>query len=598
MDTYGGADILVNNAGIQYIAPVQDFPPEKWQEIIAVNLSAAFMMTHYLLPAMQAKQWGRVVNIASVHGLVASVNKSAYVSAKHGLIGFTKAAALENAASGITVNAVCPGWVETELIKHQYKTLAEKRGISVEDGKQELIREKQPNLRFISPDQLADIVLFMCSDSAAGITGSSYTVDGGWTAHLIYYFNTGMKVTLVGGGIIGLCTAYYLKEAGYDVSLYDDTVIEKGTSHGNMGYISPSHVEPLANPYKLAQGLKWMFNSSSPFYIRPSIYSQLGHWLLRFLASCRPDTLRIRAKALGMLNDLSLAEYKILEKKLGSFTIQKKGLFMLTCLEKEMEKLEKEQQFAAEFGQLSSLISARDIARLDPNLKSRAVGGLYFAEDCHIDPSEFMSAMKSHLLNNGVEIHENSPVRRIETAQESVSALYTDSETIKSDVCIITAGVVVCRLEKRLCLLPAKGYSVTLPAPADNFTVPYIITEKSVAATPLGTQVRFGSTLELGKHDNRIMAKRVNAITQAVRDFMPEYSLPDIQPADYWYGYRPCSFDGLPFIGKIAGLNNLYIAAGHGMLGVTQATGTGKLLTEIIAGHSNYENIKPFDPQR
>lgn len=178
----GGLDILVNNAGIQHTAPVEAFPPEKWDAILAINLSAAFHATHHALPHMKAKGWGRILNIASVHGLVASVNKAAYVAAKHGLLGLTKVVALETAGLGITCNAICPGWSRTPLIEPQIAALARKLGVDDEEGGRALLAEKQPSRQFVSIEQLGQLAVFLCSGAADQITGAPLPIDGGWTA--------------------------------------------------------------------------------------------------------------------------------------------------------------------------------------------------------------------------------------------------------------------------------------------------------------------------------------------------------------------------------------------------------------------------------
>ena len=179
---FGGADVLVNNAGIQHVAPVEDFPVEKWDAIIAINLSSAFHTTRLALPGMRKKNWGRVINIASAHGLVASAQKSAYVAAKHGIVGFTKAAALETATTGITVNAICPGWVLTPLVQKQIDDRAAREGIPVEQAKVELLGEKQPSLQFVTPQQLGELAVFLCSAAADNVRGVAWNVDGGWVA--------------------------------------------------------------------------------------------------------------------------------------------------------------------------------------------------------------------------------------------------------------------------------------------------------------------------------------------------------------------------------------------------------------------------------
>jgi 3-hydroxybutyrate dehydrogenase len=175
-------DILVNNAGIQHTCGIAEFPPERWDAIIAINLSSAFHTMRAAVPGMRAKGWGRIVNIASVHGLVASVNKSAYLAAKHGLVGMSKGVALETAAEGITVNCICPGWTDTVLIQPQIEARAAQHGGDRQAGIRDLLREKQPNLTLLPPERIGDVAVFLCSEAAAGITGVALPVDGGWTA--------------------------------------------------------------------------------------------------------------------------------------------------------------------------------------------------------------------------------------------------------------------------------------------------------------------------------------------------------------------------------------------------------------------------------
>jgi 3-hydroxybutyrate dehydrogenase len=179
---FGAIDVLVNNAGIQHVAAVEDFPPEKWDAIIAINLTSAFHTTRLALPGMKARGWGRILNIASAHGLVASAQKSAYVASKHGLVGFTKSIALETATTGITVNAICPGWVLTPLVQKQIDARAARDGLSDADAKRGLLAEKQPSLQFTTPEQLGELAVFLCSAAADNIRGVAFNVDGGWVA--------------------------------------------------------------------------------------------------------------------------------------------------------------------------------------------------------------------------------------------------------------------------------------------------------------------------------------------------------------------------------------------------------------------------------
>jgi 3-hydroxybutyrate dehydrogenase len=179
---FGRTDILVNNAGIQHVAPVEDFPPERWDAIIAINLTSAFHTTRLALPAMKAANWGRIINLASVHGLVASAQKSAYVAAKHGIVGLTKVTALETATTGVTCNAICPGWVLTPLVQKQVDARAAASGVSNEEAKKQLLAEKEPSLQFTTPEELGELAIFFCSDAAKNVRGVAWNMDGGWAA--------------------------------------------------------------------------------------------------------------------------------------------------------------------------------------------------------------------------------------------------------------------------------------------------------------------------------------------------------------------------------------------------------------------------------
>ena len=180
--TFGGVDILVNNAGIQHVARVENFPIEKWDAIIAINMSSAFHATRLALPGMLAKNWGRIINVASVHGLVGSSEKSAYVAAKHGVVGLTKVTALENATSGVTCNAICPGWVLTPLVQKQVDAKAAEHGLSNEDAKKLLLGEKEPSMQFTTPEELGELAVFFCSPAANNVRGVAWNMDGGWAA--------------------------------------------------------------------------------------------------------------------------------------------------------------------------------------------------------------------------------------------------------------------------------------------------------------------------------------------------------------------------------------------------------------------------------
>lgn len=179
---FGRTDVLVNNAGIQHVAPLEDFPPERWDAVLAINLSSAFHTTRLALPAMKSANWGRIINVASVHGLVASVQKSAYVAAKHGIVGLTKVTALETATTGVTCNAICPGWVLTPLVQKQVDAKAASLGLSNEEAKKQLLAEKEPSLQFTTPEELGELAVFFCSEAAKNVRGVAWNMDGGWAA--------------------------------------------------------------------------------------------------------------------------------------------------------------------------------------------------------------------------------------------------------------------------------------------------------------------------------------------------------------------------------------------------------------------------------
>ena len=181
-ETFGRTDVLVNNAGIQHVAKIEDFPPERWDAVIAINLTSAFHTTRLALPAMKKANWGRIINVASVHGLVASAEKAAYVAAKHGIVGLTKVTALETATTGVTCNAICPGWVLTPLVQKQVDAKAAALGASNEEAKKQLLAEKEPSLQFTTPEELGELAVFFCSDAGKNVRGVAWNMDGGWTA--------------------------------------------------------------------------------------------------------------------------------------------------------------------------------------------------------------------------------------------------------------------------------------------------------------------------------------------------------------------------------------------------------------------------------
>ncbi|MFQ5570653.1 MAG: NAD(P)/FAD-dependent oxidoreductase [Rhodothermales bacterium] len=396
-------------------------------------------------------------------------------------------------------------------------------------------------------------------------------------------------VVVIGGGVIGLCTAYYLREAGRRVTVLEKETVDTGTSCGNAGMLVPSHVVPLAAPGVVAQGLRWLFNPESPFYIKPRLDRALASWLWRFRGFC---TERHTRASMPLLRDLSLTSVELFADLAGldglDFLFERRGLLMLHNSEKGRKANHKYAVLAREVGLEVDELDAEELETLEPELKSPATGAVYFRQDAHLDPGCFAGGLSRYLEQHGVTIHTGTEVLGFEHQGRRLSAVKTTHGNIEAEDVVLAAGSwspgLGRSLRLRLPVQPAKGYSVTLPHTGPRLRIPTILSEAKVTITPMGGRIRFGGTLELAGFDASINRRRAASILKVIPAYIPGVDPAGIRDADIWSGYRPCTPDGLPLLGRPAAWENLVVATGHAMIGITLAPITGKLVAEIV-GH-------------
>lgn len=412
-----------------------------------------------------------------------------------------------------------------------------------------------------------------------------------------------MDVHIIGGGVIGLSSAYYLNKAGINVTVIDNGDITDNCSFGNMGYISPSHFTPLASPGIISQGLKWMLSPSSPFYIKPRLSVDLLEWGIKFWKSSNAATVEKNTPHLNNLLQLSRRLVNDLRNDLGdTFDMETIGCLML-C--KQQKTLDHEFHMADEaevLGLKVSRLLKDDVQQLEPDVQLDVAGAVLFKDDCHFHPGKMMLALKSYLENNGVSFLLNTSVTGFEKSGAEVTAIITDKGKINCSQLVLTAGswlpVVAKKLGIKLLLQPGKGYSYTYPSVEKNIKYPAILVDGRCAITPWGNALRIGGTMELSGINNKILVKRMEGIYQSVKDFYPGLKI-DFPPTDkIWSGLRPVTPDGLPYIGKHSAYNNLVIAGGHAMLGISMGTGTGKIVSEILQRKTTAINISAFRTER
>ena len=413
------------------------------------------------------------------------------------------------------------------------------------------------------------------------------------------------KAIVIGGGIIGLSSAFYLRKSGWDVTILDKGDFNDNCSYGNCGYICPSHFIPLATPGIIKQGLKWMWNSKSPFYVQPRLDWNLISWGLKFIRSATPNHVQAAAEPLRDIAILSKAEYeKWLMIPGFEFAYERKGLLEIFQTEKGAEHAHHTVEKAHELGLADTkLLSKAELLALEPHTKINGMGAIHFNCDAHCYPNKLMQNLIAHLKKEGVVFQPHNEVTRFEKNASKIKQVVTATGSFEADEVVIATGSwskhTAKLLNVRVPLMPGRGYSITLENSPFRVNYPAVLLEGRAAVTPMdGNKIRFGGTMEITTHQTPPRMNRVQGILDAVNRFYPEFMIPFPAKENIWYGYRPCSADGLPYIGRAKSFKNVTIATGHSMLGLSLGAGTGKLVDEIISNQSTSMDIKPFCVER
>ncbi len=394
------------------------------------------------------------------------------------------------------------------------------------------------------------------------------------------------SVHIIGGGVIGLCTAYYLSEAGWEVTVIDEGDFSDGTSYGNAGMVVPSHFVPLASPGVIWKGIKWMFNRKSPFAISTKINWPLLEWAWKFQQSSTVANVQAAAKILVDFNTYSRDLYQELAKNLN-FSFQRRGLLMLYQTQKAAREEAEIAEKAETLGIQVDVIGADAIKSYDPSIEIDALGAVYYAGDAHLNPGQFMRSMQAHLAHRGVKLLPQSKVVQILSDHGAVRMLETkDGERLDVNHLVVTAGAsspsLVRLLGCKLSLQPGKGYSLTLVDPPIRPTLPAILCEAKVAITPMDTNLRIGGTMEIGDASSRINYNRVQGICESVSNYYPQIKNIDPFGEPVWSGARPCTPDGLPYLGPLPGYSNAMLATGHAMMGMSLGPASGKIISQLL----------------
>jgi D-amino-acid dehydrogenase len=411
------------------------------------------------------------------------------------------------------------------------------------------------------------------------------------------------KIVIIGGGIIGLSSAYYLHKAGCQVTILDKGDIDDNCSFGNAGMIVPSHFVPLAAPGMIEQGIKWMFNSKSPFYVRPSLNADLFKWGVKFMKSATAAHVSHSAVPLRDLSILSKALYQDIAKEPGfNFGLANNGILMLYKTEKTGEEETHMARKAIELGLDVAILSAKEAQLLQPDVKLDVAGAVHYRCDSHLSPHLLMHQLTAYLEKAGVIIKRNSEVIKIAHNGNKISNICTAGSVYEADQVLIAGGAWSPAIAKlaglNLPLMPGKGYSFMVDEPAKRMHIAALLMEARVSVTPMGSQIRFGGTMELGPMQAGINMNRVKGIVGSIPKYLPDFN-PGIPPGSkIWYGYRPCSPDGLPYIGRVKKYTNLLIAGGHGMMGLSLGLATGKLISELVTEIHPSVSIEAFNVNR
>jgi D-amino-acid dehydrogenase len=412
-----------------------------------------------------------------------------------------------------------------------------------------------------------------------------------------------MRVGIIGGGIIGLSSAYYLSKAGHQVTIIEQSEMKDGCSFGNAGMIVPSHLIPLAAPGMISKGIRWMFNSSSPFYVKPRLSGDLIKWGYHFYKSATKEHVARSAPALKEISLLSKSMFKLLSTELPfNFGYYERGLLMLyQTKETEHEEMET-AALANSHGIEAHIISAEEVQKLEPDVQVKVRGGVYFPGDAHVTPQLFVNQLKTYLKEKGVVVKDNTEVIDFVIEAGKIETVKTANEELTFDEVVLATGswsvLVAAKLNLSLPMQAGKGYSFTLENVKKNTRIPSIFLEARVAVTPMGDTLRFGGTMEITGIDHSISMNRVKGIVDSIPHYYPEMKVEMPKKEEVWYGLRPCSPDGLPYIGRSKKIKNLVIATGHSMMGLSLGPGTGLLVKEIVGQEKATMVIDRFDPGR
>ena len=412
-----------------------------------------------------------------------------------------------------------------------------------------------------------------------------------------------MHVGIVGGGIVGLCSAYYLHKAGHRVTLFDQGPIADGCSFGNAGMIVPSHIIPLAQPGMIAKGMRWMLKSTSPFYVKPRLNAELMRWGWLFYRHSTPEHVE---RSIPVLRDLSLLS-KMLYQDLAAngdldFEWQERGLLMLCKTASAEHEMAEEANVANRAGIDARVLNGQQVQALEPDTRVDVRGGIYYPGDAHLNPGELIRSLVDYLRRKGVSILENHTVIGFGKSGSRVTSVHTAQGDYPVDAIVVAGGawspIISQQLDLNLSLQGGKGYSFMLRNITKNVRVPAIMLEARATATPMGTDLRFAGTLEVAGTDMTVNMNRVRGIVQSINQYYPD--IPVDMPAieQVWRGLRPCSPDGLPYIGRTERYDNVVLATGHGMMGLSLGPATGKLVSELVDGSADSLDVLAFNPDR
>lgn len=412
------------------------------------------------------------------------------------------------------------------------------------------------------------------------------------------------NIVVIGGGIMGLSSAYYLWQAGHQVTVLDKSNFLDNCSYGNAGYVCPSHFIPLAAPGIVSQGLKWMLNSRSPFYVQPSLNGALIDWGFKFMRSATQKNVDNAAIPLRDIALMSQKEYESWAALPGfNFAYQHKGLLEIFQTQKVASHAKHTVEKGKKLGLDVDLLDYEAMQQLEPQTKINGLGAIFFKCDAHLYPNKLMQNLIAYLKQQSVQLLENEEVTGFEKKQKNVTRVITTSNAFDADAVVVASGSwsreTAALLDTKIPLMPGRGYSITLENAPYQLNYPAILSEGRVAVTPMdGNKIRFGGTMEVVSTKAAPRYNRVEGILKAVKDFLPSFDIPRPSDDKIWYGYRPCSADGLPYIGRISKFNNVVVATGHAMLGLSLGAGTGRLVAEIINEQPTSIDLSAFAVER